>query len=341
MDLTAPGESIVVLHPLSRVSAGSGTSFAAPFVSGVAALVWAQHPVPTGVAVRNAIINNVDLLPGLAGWTITGGRLNGFKALASVLTRIQRLQMLFGKLLPGALPPGWNIRTINELLLKELKKMRKEGICGLELDELIEAIEKLPDEMPKEDIDDEILEKLKKIIDQLKECSVRGQIALASDRADIPDLLEYVCHLSNIQESSVQVGWGSFHKNMFSKRGETRAFILDGKTYQKGLDTHAPARVVYSLNGKFTRFQSLVGLWDSGNPDRGVPGDFAGNRGSVRFIVVLDDQQVYDSGVMRWDTPAKSIDIDVSGAQILELRVMDVDDLAYDWSIWADAKLLK
>jgi hypothetical protein len=152
---------------------------------------------------------------------------------------------------------------------------------------------------------------------------------------------EWGSHLSDIQESSVQVGWGSFHKDMFSKRGETRAFILGGKTYQKGLDTHAPAHVIYNLNGQFKKFQSFVGLWDSGNPDRGLPGDFAGNRGSVRFIVVLDGQQVYDSGVMRWDTPAKSIDIDVSGAQILELRVMDVENLAYDWSIWADAKLLK
>jgi len=153
--------------------------------------------------------------------------------------------------------------------------------------------------------------------------------------------IQWSSYLSDIQESSVQVGWGSFHKDMFSKRGETRAFILDGKTYQKGLDTHAPAHVIYNLNGQFKRFQSFVGLWDSGNPDRGVPGDPAETRGSVRFIVVLNGQQVYDSGVMRWDTPAKSIDIDVSGAQILELRVMDVEDLAYDWSIWADAKLLK
>lgn len=170
---------------------------------------------------------------------------------------------------------------------------------------------------------------------------VGGNLVHSFDMQELWKVFEWSSYLSDIQESSVQVGWGSFHKDMFSKRGETRAFILDGKTYQKGLDTHAPAHVIYNLNGQFKRFQSSVGLWDSGNPDRGVPGDFAGNRGSVRFIVVLDGQQVYDSGVMRWDTPAKSIDIDVSGAQILELRVMDVEDLAYDWSIWADAKLLK
>lgn len=183
VDLTAPGVDIIVLRPMCGNRLATGTSCAAPFVSGVAALVWAENPALNGAGVKGAILANVDFPAGAAGWTITGGRLNGFKALASVLTRIQRLQMLLNKLLPGALPPGWNIRTIKELLLKELKKMREEGICGLELDELIEAIEKLPDEMPEGGIDDEILEKLKKIIDQLKEeCSVRGQIAFVSDR---------------------------------------------------------------------------------------------------------------------------------------------------------------
>jgi len=171
---------------------------------------------------------------------------------------------------------------------------------------------------------------------------VAGDVVCSFDMKKLWEVLvEWGSYLSDIQESSVQVGWGSFHKDIFSKRGETRAFILDGKTYQKGLDTHAPAHVIYNLNGQFKRFQSLVGLWDSGNPDRGVPGDPARTRGSVRFIVMLDGQQVYDSGVMRWDTPAQFINIDVSGGQILELRVMDVDNLAYDWSIWADAKLLK
>jgi len=170
---------------------------------------------------------------------------------------------------------------------------------------------------------------------------VGGDVVYSFDMKKLWEVLEWGSYLSDIQESSVQVGWGSFHKDIFSKRGETRAFILDGKTYQKGLDTHAPAHVIYNLNGQFKRFQSFVGLWDSGNPDRGVPGDPAGTRGSVRFIVVLDGQQVYDSGVMRWDTPAQFINIDVSGGQILELKVMDVGNLAYDWSIWADAKLLK
>jgi inositol-phosphate transport system substrate-binding protein len=167
-----------------------------------------------------------------------------------------------------------------------------------------------------------------------------------SDGDGVSDLLEYsVYYLSDIKESRVEVGWGSFHKDFFSKRGEKFDFILDGKTYKKGLDTHAPAKIIYNLNGQFTRFQSFVGLWDSGNEDRGVLRDFAGKRGSVRFIVVLYKKEkstyAYDSGVMYWDTRAKFIDIDVSGVQTLELIVKDVEDLAYDWSIWADAKLLK
>jgi subtilisin family serine protease len=58
-----------------------GTSFSAPLVSGVAALVWSQRPDLTHREVRQILLDSVDPVPGLAGRVATGGRLNARHAL--------------------------------------------------------------------------------------------------------------------------------------------------------------------------------------------------------------------------------------------------------------------
>ncbi|RJQ43721.1 MAG: hypothetical protein C4538_11605 [Nitrospiraceae bacterium] len=59
----------------------SGTSMAAPYVSGVAGLVKALKPELTNIQIKAAILNSVAALPSLAGKVSTGGRLNAYKAL--------------------------------------------------------------------------------------------------------------------------------------------------------------------------------------------------------------------------------------------------------------------
>jgi subtilisin family serine protease len=61
---------------------GSGTSFAAPFVSGAAALILSACNLDT-VGLKNALLNNVDVLPQLAGKVATSGRLNVYNSLVS------------------------------------------------------------------------------------------------------------------------------------------------------------------------------------------------------------------------------------------------------------------
>ncbi|MDX6555198.1 MAG: hypothetical protein QOD86_1393 [Miltoncostaeaceae bacterium] len=60
-----------------------GTSFAAPFVSGVAALVESIHPQLTPAQVRAAIVDGVQPEPSLAHTTVSGGRLSAIGALAA------------------------------------------------------------------------------------------------------------------------------------------------------------------------------------------------------------------------------------------------------------------
>jgi subtilisin family serine protease len=58
-----------------------GTSMAAPHVSGACALVWAHFPAETYLAIRNRVLANTDPLPALAGKTVSGGRLDLYRAL--------------------------------------------------------------------------------------------------------------------------------------------------------------------------------------------------------------------------------------------------------------------
>ena len=90
--IAAPGVSIgtttpVFLDPdnLGPYIAGlNGTSFATPFVTGTAALMLEGNPTLSYAQLKEAILNNVDLVPSLAGKVVSGGRLNVYKALAAV-----------------------------------------------------------------------------------------------------------------------------------------------------------------------------------------------------------------------------------------------------------------
>jgi thermitase len=62
----------------------TGTSYSAPLVSGVAALVLSLDPSLSVADLKQRILSSVDPLPALAGKTVTGGRLNAAKAVATI-----------------------------------------------------------------------------------------------------------------------------------------------------------------------------------------------------------------------------------------------------------------
>ncbi len=83
-DLAAPGVDIFSTYLSGGYATLNGTSMAAPFVTGVAALVISNHPGYTPQQTRNAILNSVDHRQDLAGgFTLTSGRLNALKALTA------------------------------------------------------------------------------------------------------------------------------------------------------------------------------------------------------------------------------------------------------------------
>jgi len=83
--LGAPGVNILSCYPGSNYTTLSGTSMAAPHVSGVAGLILAKTPSLTTAQVKSAILDNTDPISSLAGKTITGGRLNAARAVGAPL----------------------------------------------------------------------------------------------------------------------------------------------------------------------------------------------------------------------------------------------------------------
>jgi len=61
----------------------NGTSMATPHVAGLSALIWSVTPSLTNNQVKEIIMNTVDNIPSHLGKTVTGGRVNAYKALVN------------------------------------------------------------------------------------------------------------------------------------------------------------------------------------------------------------------------------------------------------------------
>jgi subtilisin family serine protease len=84
VDIGAPGVSILSTLTNNQYGVASGTSMAAPHVTGAAALLWAANPNLSVSQVRALLSFNGDILPSLQGKTLTGRRLNVFKSLQAL-----------------------------------------------------------------------------------------------------------------------------------------------------------------------------------------------------------------------------------------------------------------
>jgi subtilisin family serine protease len=81
VDLAAPGAQILTTT-IGGWGTWNGTSFAAPMVSGTAAMILDLTPTATPTEIRQMIMDSVDDIPSLDGRMVSGGRLNAASAIS-------------------------------------------------------------------------------------------------------------------------------------------------------------------------------------------------------------------------------------------------------------------
>lgn len=82
--IAAPGRHILSTIPDEGYKTASGTSMAAPYVSGAAAVVWSHFPEMDYLDVKNRLIQTVDRQYIFEEQVLAGGRLNLYNALTNI-----------------------------------------------------------------------------------------------------------------------------------------------------------------------------------------------------------------------------------------------------------------
>ncbi|MEU6848860.1 beta-galactosidase [Actinacidiphila alni] len=136
--------------------------------------------------------------------------------------------------------------------------------------------------------------------------------------------------VSDLEFLSATNGWGPVERDQ--SVGNTAAndgtpIKLGGTTYAKGLGTNSPSDVQIYLDGRCSRFTATVGV-DNGDP------------GSVTFSVTLDGKVLTTTPVLRGSSQPVTIDVPVTGGQVLDLGVGDGGDgNGNDHGDWANPVL--
>ncbi len=100
---------------------------------------------------------------------------------------------------------------------------------------------------------------------------------------------------------------------------------VNGQNYNHIISTHASSIVKYDLNGKYSSFHCYIALNDSSSENA-----------KVEFQVICDGQIKYISSSVKKFDKLRSVNVDISGAKILELRCFNRgDNIAH--SLWIDA----
>ena len=106
---------------------------------------------------------------------------------------------------------------------------------------------------------------------------------------------------------------------------------IGDRTFEHGLAVHSRSRLTFDLNGKYARFETLVGFDES-----------ARGKGRVDCRVVADDRPIFERVDLRGDQPPVPLSLDVSGAAQLRLEVdFGADQDTGDRIIWANPRLFR
>ncbi|WP_073498487.1 beta-galactosidase [Actinacidiphila paucisporea] len=113
-------------------------------------------------------------------------------------------------------------------------------------------------------------------------------------------------------------GWGPVERDSSvgeQSAGDGRPLSIAGTAYAKGLGTNSVSDVQLYLAGTCTRLTARVGVDDE-----------TGGGGTVTFSVIADGRTLVTTPTVRGKQAAVPIDVDVTGAKVLDLVVGDAGD---------------
>lgn len=155
--------------------------------------------------------------------------------------------------------------------------------------------------------------------------SLVGVILTLTVLSTIPSLAQTLW-LDELDLSAMEIGWGT---PGVRKSVEGHQLSIAGQKFGHGVGTHAVSTFMIKLDRKGKRFSAYAGVDDETR-----------EKASVRFYVLGDRKVLWDSEVMKKDSIAKKVDLDVRNINILGLLVTDADDgIDYDHADWCDAKI--
>ena len=105
-------------------------------------------------------------------------------------------------------------------------------------------------------------------------------------------------------------GWGTLGINVNVNK---RPLEINGVHYDRGFGAHARSEIAYFIGGRDVKLTGFCGVDSQGG----------GTSSSVNFEVWGDNVRLYDSGTMRYSDPAKELNVEISGYNILKLVITD------------------
>ncbi|MEO7099132.1 MAG: NPCBM/NEW2 domain-containing protein [Luteolibacter sp.] len=154
-------------------------------------------------------------------------------------------------------------------------------------------------------------------------------ISLAIIHAEIqPPLVRMTgaIELPDLDLTWVDQTWGTAQRDHSAKG---KPLIINNVPFKRGIGTHADSRWSLLLDGGARRFQAQVGVDDD-----------AGKGGSVRFSVIGDGKELWNSGICKNGMPAVTADVDVTSVRYLTLVADGAGDgTGEDHADWAEPRL--
>ncbi|WP_195266780.1 NPCBM/NEW2 domain-containing protein [Clostridium sp. 1001275B_160808_H3] len=139
-------------------------------------------------------------------------------------------------------------------------------------------------------------------------------------------------YLSDLEWKSAVSGWRTVNKDSAVNSSNKIKLKVNGEVreFNKGIGAATNAEIIYELDGNYSNFSTYVGTDKNYND----------NRTTIIFRIFADGEEVYTSDVIRKDSEAEFVNLDVTGVTELKLVADDADGSGLgDFASWADTKL--